>query len=98
MTDRDTTAPVIEVYWRPGCPYCRMLLGPLRRTDLRLREINIWENPEAAARVRSVAGGNETVPTVFVGDHAMVNPSVRQVLDAVRGGAAPAHWWNRWKH
>jgi mycoredoxin len=30
-------------------------------------EINIWEDPQAAARVRSVANGNETVPTVFVG-------------------------------
>jgi len=26
-----------------------------------------------------VAGGNETVPTVFVGDVALVNPSVREI-------------------
>ena len=98
MTELNTTVPVVEVYWRPGCPYCRVLLRPLRRTDLRLKEINIWENPEAAARVRSVAGGNETVPTVFVGDRAMVNPSVRQVLEAVCGPAPTGHWWNRRKH
>jgi mycoredoxin len=46
-------------------------------------EINILEDCQAAARVRAVANGNETVPTVFVGPHAMVNPSVLQVLAAV---------------
>lgn len=74
----------IEFYWRPGCPYCRALRGPLRRSGLPLREINIWDDPRAAARVRSVADGNETVPTVFVGSHAMVNPSMGQVMAAVR--------------
>jgi glutaredoxin-like protein len=78
------TETMVEFYWRPGCPYCLALRGPLRRSGLPVREINIWEDPKAAARVRSVAGGNETVPTVFVGTHAMVNPSMRQVLAAVR--------------
>ncbi|WP_306357899.1 MULTISPECIES: glutaredoxin domain-containing protein [unclassified Nocardia] len=96
MTELESTDPVVEVYWRPGCPYCRMLLGPLRRSEVRLREINIWEDAEAAARVRSVANGNETVPTVFIGDRAMVNPSVRQVLAAARGEDAPVPWRNRW--
>ncbi|MFV5993944.1 hypothetical protein ACNPQM_16185 [Streptomyces sp. NPDC056231] len=49
--------------------------------------MNIWRDPEAAAFVRSVADGNETVPTVSVAGHAMVNPSKRQVLDAVRAHA-----------
>ncbi len=88
---------VVEVYWRPGCPFCLALMGPLRRSGLPLQEINIWEDPAAAARVRSVAGGNETVPTVFVGDQAMVNPSFRQVLTAAGGDRrerAP-RWWGR---
>lgn len=74
----------VEFYWRPGCPYCRALRGPLRRSGLPVREVNIWADPRAAARVRSVADGNETVPTVFVGPRAMVNPSMGQVLAAVR--------------
>jgi len=83
MTESDAAeVPVVEVYWRPGCPFCRMLLRSLRRSGLVLREVNIWEDPEAAARVRSVADGNETVPTVFIGDQALVNPSMRQVLHA----------------
>ena len=30
------------------------------------RRVNIWRDPDAAARVRAAAGGNETVPTVVV--------------------------------
>lgn len=74
---------VVEFYWRPGCPFCAMLDRGLRRTRLPVREVNIWADEGVAARVRSVAGGNETVPTVFVGATALVNPSVKQVLAAV---------------
>jgi mycoredoxin len=86
-TEHDVSATVIEFYWRPGCPFCMVLRVRLRRSGLPVREINIWEDPRAAARVRSVAGGDETVPTVFVGTHAMVNPSMRQVWTAVRDHA-----------
>lgn len=74
----------IELYWRPGCTFCTILRRALRRTGLPVREVNIWADPAAAARVRAAAGGNETVPTVFVGPHAMVNPDVTQVLAAAR--------------
>lgn len=74
----------VEFYWRPGCPFCTLLRARLRRTRLPVREVNIWEDPDAAARVRAVAGGNETVPTVFVGEYALVNPTARQVLALVR--------------
>lgn len=77
----------IEVYWRPGCPFCMALAPRLRRSGLPRREINIWEDPEAAARVRDAAGGNETVPTVFVGERALVNPGMREINDAVRAEA-----------
>lgn len=78
------TPTVIELYWRPGCPFCMVLRARLASTGLPLREVNIWDDPDAAARVRAVAGGNETVPTVFVGEHVMVNPSANRVMAAVR--------------
>ncbi|GIH77809.1 glutaredoxin domain-containing protein [Planobispora longispora] len=74
----------VVVYWRHGCPYCMTLLTLLRFTKLQYTTVNIWKDPEAAAFVRSVAGGNETVPTVTVAGRAMVNPSRRRVLEAVR--------------
>ena len=77
----------VEFYWRPGCPFCIALRRRLRGSGLPVREVNIWDDPDAAARVRAVAGGNETVPTVFVGDHALVNPSIRQVTALVREAA-----------
>lgn len=75
------------VYWRPGCPYCSRLLGDLDRIGLPIHKINIWTDPAAAATVRSIADGNETVPTVVVGDRRMVNPRAADVIDAVRDNA-----------
>jgi glutaredoxin-like protein len=73
----------VVVYYRPSCPYCVNLLTRLRFTRLRYTTVYIGRDPEAAAFVRSVADGNETVPTVTVAGHAMVNPSKQQVLAAV---------------
>lgn len=73
------TIDAVEFYWRPGCPFCSMLERDLVRADIPLDRRNIWDDPEAAAFVRSVANGNETVPTVVVGGQAMVNPPAKQV-------------------
>ena len=54
----------------------------LERHDVPHQRINIWDDPAAAAAVRAVANGNETVPTVVVGGQGMVNPDVRQVIAA----------------
>lgn len=94
----------VEFYWRPGCPFCMRLRGKLRKTGLPVREVNIWEDAEAAARVRAVANGNEVVPTVFVGEAALVNPGIGEVETAVRehapalldaAGPRPSSW-RRW--
>ena len=83
MTQTGAT-PTIEVMWRPGCPFCNALRRGLNRAGVETTEHDIWSSPPAAARVRKATGGDETVPTVFVGAHALVNPSVQQVVDAVR--------------
>ena len=88
MTPDEPANPELTVYWRPGCGFCHVLRRGLDRAGVGRQEVNIWEDREAAARVRSVASGNETVPTVLVGDRAMVNPSVADVLSAL--GRAPA--------
>ncbi|MEU8153411.1 glutaredoxin domain-containing protein [Micromonospora sp. NPDC048986] len=62
------------VYWRPGCHYCLRLRFSLGRLARRAHWVDIWRDPAAAAAVRAVAGGNETVPTVVLGDRAVVNP------------------------
>lgn len=85
------------------------LRSGLRRRGVTATEIDIWSDDSAAARVREVTGGDETVPTVFVGTQALVNPGVREVVAAIErefpgrvqemlgGGAARARgpWWSR---
>jgi mycoredoxin len=80
--------PVVTVYWRPGCFFCHRLLTELDEAGIRPALRNIWDDPDAAAFVRSVARGNETVPTVTVGDAVLVNPPARDVLRAAEDRAA----------
>jgi mycoredoxin len=76
----------VEFYWRPGCFFCSSLERSLAEHGVNLTKRNIWEDPADAAFVRSVAGGNETVPTVVVGGVAMVNPRAAQVVAALGQG------------
>ncbi len=84
MAQPAPATPQVEVMWRPGCPYCSSLRRGLRRAGVMTVEHDIWSSVDAAARVRGAAGGDETVPTVFVGQHALVNPTVDQVVAAIR--------------
>jgi mycoredoxin len=70
----------VTMYWRPGCGFCAMLRRDLTRLGVAFSEINIWDEPDAAAFVRSVANGNEIVPTITVGGTALVNPAASEVL------------------
>ena len=56
------------------------LMRGIEEAGLEIEARNIWEDPEAAAFVRSVIGGNEIVPTVSLGDRNMVNPSINDLL------------------
>jgi mycoredoxin len=71
----------VTVYARPGCPYCFMLRRGLRKRKVEFTEVNIWEDPAAAAAVRAVADGNETVPTVHVAGQWLVNPKASRVAE-----------------
>jgi mycoredoxin len=77
----------IVMYARPGCPFCTMLRADLAAAGLSYRERDIWQDPTAAAAVRKVANGNETVPTVNIGDVWLVNPSVDEIHQAIRSAA-----------
>jgi mycoredoxin len=67
------------IYWRPGCPFCLRMRTVLAREAGRYHWVDIWSDPEAAASVRAVAGGNETVPTVVTPGESYVNPSPQLV-------------------
>lgn len=75
----------MRLYWRPGCPYCARLTARLRLARIPFDRVNIWEDDEAAAIVRSVNDGDELVPTVRIGGRFLSNPSFREVRAALRG-------------
>lgn len=94
----------VVVYWRPGCPWCSRLLRWIDRSRLEVERRNIWDDPSAAAEVRAITGGNETVPTVSVAGVGLVNPSpkllaatVRERLPALLPPEDPDDepWWRR---
>ncbi len=78
--DTTSTPQQIDLYWRPGCGFCSSLRRGLDKAGIDRVEHNIWDDPNHAATVRQHANGNETVPTVVVGDHGLVNPSAKQLL------------------
>ena len=84
----DAAPDALDVYWRPGCPFCSSLKRSLQRRNVPMRFHNIWEDPAAAEVVRAAARGNETVPTVAIGGEALVNPSP-QAVEALIMRVAP---------
>ncbi|MEV6278548.1 glutaredoxin domain-containing protein [Nocardia sp. NPDC051832] len=77
------TRTPITVYWRWGCPYCLRLAVRLRAAGIPFRKVPI-RDPEAAAAVRAITGGDEITPTVLVNGKALVNPSIDEVRAALR--------------
>lgn len=108
----DAASSLTIVYWRPGCGFCTRLLRDLSELGLGHQRVNIHEDSAGAVFVRGVAGGNETVPTVRVGDMALINPTVDDVVGQlaevdprlVPEGYEPrrpgpvGRWLRRWVH
>ena len=70
------------MYTTVWCGYCQRLKAQMSREGITFEEIDIEHDPEAAAFVESVNGGNQTVPTlVFPDGSALTNPSIGQVKE-----------------
>ena len=84
MSQQATVPTQITMYSTPWCGYCHRLRGQLDREGVSYTVVDIEEQPEAAAYVREVNDGFETVPTVVFPDgSALTNPSLAQVLARV---------------
>ncbi|MFE2288584.1 glutaredoxin domain-containing protein [Streptomyces sp. NPDC059443] len=71
------------VYWRPGCPDWRRLRFKLWLARVPYTLVDIGEDPDAAAFVRSCAYGIEMVPMVAFGDRPGIpSPSLRELREA----------------
>ena len=70
----------MKMYTTVWCGYCQRLKAQMTREGITFEEIDIEHDPEAAALVEAVNGGNQTVPTlVFDDGSAATNPSIGQV-------------------
>lgn len=86
-SDRGEELPQVVIYWRPGCVFCARLRARLGGIGRRATWVNIWTDAEAAAYVRSVNAGNETVPTVVINAVAHTNPPVGLVRESLTRAA-----------
>jgi mycoredoxin len=72
----------MKMYTTVWCGYCQRLKAQLGREGIAFEEIDIEVDPEAAAFVETVNGGNQTVPTMLFDDgSALANPSIAQVKE-----------------
>ncbi len=74
------TMTPLTMYSTQWCGYCSQLKTVLKRFEIPFVEVDIENDPEAAAFVSSVNGGCRTVPTVkFADGSTLTNPTGKQV-------------------
>ena len=72
----------IIMFSTPWCGYCQRLKAQMTREGIAYTEVNIEVDPESAAFVESVNGGNQTVPTLLFPDGtALTNPPIGAVKE-----------------
>ena len=71
---------MLTMYSTSWCGYCHRLKSQLDREGITYDVVDIEQDEASAAFVRSVNGGNQTVPTLKFSDgSALTNPSIVQV-------------------
>ena len=78
---------MLTMYSTSWCGYCHRLKPQLDREGIEYQVIDIERDGDAAEFVRSVNGGNQTVPTVrFPDGTSLTNPSIVQVKQQLAVG------------
>jgi mycoredoxin len=71
---------MVTMYSTTWCGYCRRLKLLMDQAGVTYRVVDIERDPEAAAFVESVNGGNQTVPVIrFPDSSTATNPTIAQV-------------------
>lgn len=89
------TKPII-LYGHPTCPGVGPVRAMLGQSKVDYIYVNIRQDPDAAAIVRAINNGNESVPTlVFPDDTTLTEPSVgelKQKLESLGYRVSPLAW------
>ena len=59
----------IEIYTTPICPYCVKAKHLLKRKGLEWEEIDVSQDPAIREEMIAKAGGQRTVPQIFINGH-----------------------------
>lgn len=75
----------IIVYGHPTCPNIGPVKGLLTQSKVKFEYIDIHQNSIAAARVRAINNGNESVPTlVFPDGSTLTEPTVGELQSKLK--------------
>jgi len=74
------------VFGRPGCPRVFPVRTFLKNSEIEYTYIDIYQDNDARQRVRSINGGNESVPTIVFSDGStLTEPSIAELRKKLLG-------------
>ncbi|MCC7106514.1 MAG: glutaredoxin family protein [Chloroflexi bacterium] len=79
--------PDVRMYTTTWCGICVSTKRYLKSKSVEFQEVDIEANPEYGDRIEELTGGYRVVPTLEIGGKWMVNPSRREIDEAL---AAPS--------
>jgi glutaredoxin 3 len=78
------SAPAIQMYSTPWCPYCDRARALLTRKGVPFQEIDVEAHPEQ--RIEMIRrSGRRTVPQIFIGERHIGGSDDMHELDAAGG-------------
>lgn len=80
--------PNVRIYTTNICPYCRMAKALLTKKGVAFDEIDVTGKPALRDEMRSMAGGRDTVPQIWIGERHVGGCDDLYDLDA-SGGLDP---------
>lgn len=80
-----TSAETVTMFSTTWCGYCRRLKRQMNEAGISYREVDLDDDPTHDDRIIAKTGGFRTVPTLEIHGELLVNPSIREVEEALAG-------------
>lgn len=78
----------VDLYTKPGCPYCISAMMLLKKKGVDYQEIVASNDPQLKAEMTAKSGGRATFPQIFIGERHIGGSDDLHALDA-RGELDP---------